>query len=1071
MKKCRSHTSIAQAASDVGMGLALGAEDGEGYMVASAPENAMCLVDTEDGDDGACFAEEIKLLGGGASGAKVAASGGCSAGGTCGACSGSGTGATGAASASCSPLLRPHSGSSSTALSSFSGASTSPLHTPTPTQQSQDPAKHQAQPASAQQHQELQQSHPLQQQLKQQYGQQTAVPLAPQLPPTPQQQPVSTQVSGGLGRQEGGCAEQARPPGASTGGGCGGASTGVGATLARADSGLMGAFGVLTSEQWDSLQCAIVGSCLPQRASAATEAAVAADAPRRDARSGGASSSSANPAAAARQESAAAQQDSADGGSADSIVSLWAAVNAVSAGNRTVSSSGVFGSTDDNASMLALAAAQGGAGGGGWGPGRLSPIRAVPAVPPTATSPLRFDRMPHQPADAADRCQPGSDHGNDCDNCRSNFSGNGDHQPPGNGHSGGHSNGFTFRHTHHAGNTYGGGGSRPASSGPHTHVSVVVGFKPTTTTAAAAPPPLREPGSPRSPPVVLPSGNSFGAMVGGSSGGADVLVRQRSRTLEGYMGVSSSTRGLAAAPLSGGGASVSAGGAGDGPQPPPPPAAASSSRASFDSAHPRFGQHHYYPNMHGGGAAIATAALRSRHAASATAAAPPPASAGDSVYRSEQAVHQAHHHPQMYPAQHRSLAPPPSYTTYGYRRARSSLAALEQQGCGGGSAVVGGAVVVGQGDDSSSDDDTEEATRRITAAFRTHTGIARSSGWGLLGIDSAPTTPTGEGARRDPWGAVGSQASGSLGTAPGESDGNAGVGKQEGTDGEGEGAAALLGRRRSSYHLTNGHAAVELFLRLNHARQTMDFVKRQTQLFAGLDKVHMGVWEALSLLDELREYEAVLMADGVDAQDVSELSLRDHAFQTAELCRLHHPELDWLHLVGLIHGLGKLLAHKRFGSQPQWAICGETFPLGCRFSPHILGSQYFTANPDRRRRLYNSPTGIYGPGCGLLNVVMSWSAPEYLYLVMLLNGTSLPQDALWVLRHAKFTSLARPHSCYLPLCCVDDLRRLPLLRSFQSLAAYRRAELPPGFALSGAARDEYYGGLIEKYIGKGPLHW
>ena len=40
---------------------------------------------------------------------------------------------------------------------------------------------------------------------------------------------------------------------------------------------------------------------------------------------------------------------------------------------------------------------------------------------------------------------------------------------------------------------------------------------------------------------------------------------------------------------------------------------------------------------------------------------------------------------------------------------------------------------------------------------------------------------------------------------------------------------ALERRRqsRSNYHLTSGHAAVELFLRLNHARQTLDFVKRQ----------------------------------------------------------------------------------------------------------------------------------------------------------------------------------------------------------------------------------------------------
>lgn len=49
----------------------------------------------------------------------------------------------------------------------------------------------------------------------------------------------------------------------------------------------------------------------------------------------------------------------------------------------------------------------------------------------------------------------------------------------------------------------------------------------------------------------------------------------------------------------------------------------------------------------------------------------------------------------------------------------------------------------------------------------------------------------------------------------------------------------------------------------------------------------------------------------VPDQAISELSLLDHAYQTAELCRLHHPELDWLHLAGLLHGLGKLLAHRK----------------------------------------------------------------------------------------------------------------------------------------------------------------
>lgn len=42
---------------------------------------------------------------------------------------------------------------------------------------------------------------------------------------------------------------------------------------------------------------------------------------------------------------------------------------------------------------------------------------------------------------------------------------------------------------------------------------------------------------------------------------------------------------------------------------------------------------------------------------------------------------------------------------------------------------------------------------------------------------------------------------------------------------------ALERRRlnRNNYHLT-GQAAVELFMRLNHARMTLDFVKRQVRL-------------------------------------------------------------------------------------------------------------------------------------------------------------------------------------------------------------------------------------------------
>ncbi len=220
------------------------------------------------------------------------------------------------------------------------------------------------------------------------------------------------------------------------------------------------------------------------------------------------------------------------------------------------------------------------------------------------------------------------------------------------------------------------------------------------------------------------------------------------------------------------------------------------------------------------------------------------------------------------------------------------------------------------------------------------------------------------------------------------------------------------------------------------------------------------MWEALDLMGELREYEAGLApaAEGLDPG----MPLRQHALQVrfvlegagcfwrgrgvggggveggggrpsaslslaaaacsvhlycqssahrqtptdrqpaqvAELCRLAFPDKEWLALVGLLHGLGKLLAHPAMGAQPQWAVAGETYPLGCRFDPQVGHSELFSANPDRRRRAFASPDGVYAPGCGLKEVYMSWGAPEYLYLVMVLNQVALPEEALFILRCA-----------------------------------------------------------------------
>src|SRR5439155_663524 len=120
-----------------------------------------------------------------------------------------------------------------------------------------------------------------------------------------------------------------------------------------------------------------------------------------------------------------------------------------------------------------------------------------------------------------------------------------------------------------------------------------------------------------------------------------------------------------------------------------------------------------------------------------------------------------------------------------------------------------------------------------------------------------------------------------------------------------------------------------------------------------------------------------------------------HAFQTAEKLRADgHPR--WLILVGLIHDMGKVLI--LFG-EPQWAVVGDTFPVGCAYSHKIIFTPYFTHNPDINNAILQTHYGIYAPHCGLDSVHLSWGHDEYLYSVV---KNYLPHEALYIIRYHSF---------------------------------------------------------------------
>ena len=44
-----------------------------------------------------------------------------------------------------------------------------------------------------------------------------------------------------------------------------------------------------------------------------------------------------------------------------------------------------------------------------------------------------------------------------------------------------------------------------------------------------------------------------------------------------------------------------------------------------------------------------------------------------------------------------------------------------------------------------------------------------------------------------------------------------------------------------------------------------------------------------------------------------------------------------------MHDLGKVLC---LYGEPQWAVVGDTFPVGCEYSDQIVFPEFFATNPD-----------------------------------------------------------------------------------------------------------------------------
>jgi inositol oxygenase len=235
---------------------------------------------------------------------------------------------------------------------------------------------------------------------------------------------------------------------------------------------------------------------------------------------------------------------------------------------------------------------------------------------------------------------------------------------------------------------------------------------------------------------------------------------------------------------------------------------------------------------------------------------------------------------------------------------------------------------------------------------------------------------------------------------------------------------------------------VKEFYRLNHTHQTFAFVQQKRKEFLQFNRKEMSVWDAFNFLNQLVD----------DSDPDTDLDQFQHLLQASEAIRADgHP--DWMVLTGLMHDMGKVLC--LFG-EPQWAVVGDTFPVGCAYSNKIVYPEFFKHNTDYTDPVFSTQLGVYSKNCGLRNVNMSWGHDEYVYQML---KDYLPEPGLYMLRYHSFYAWHR-ESAYDHLLDDHDREMLKWVKLFNPYDLYSKCPTPPDWK----QLRSYYEDLVAKYL-------
>mmetsp|Transcript_6072 Transcript_6072/g.16167 ORF Transcript_6072/g.16167 Transcript_6072/m.16167 type:complete len:165 (+) Transcript_6072:88-582(+) len=151
----------------------------------------------------------------------------------------------------------------------------------------------------------------------------------------------------------------------------------------------------------------------------------------------------------------------------------------------------------------------------------------------------------------------------------------------------------------------------------------------------------------------------------------------------------------------------------------------------------------------------------------------------------------------------------------------------------------------------------------------------------------------------------------------------------------------------------------------------------------------------------------------------------------------------------------------------QWAVVGDTFPVGCApVEDACVFPESFKENPDYRHPVYGTPKGMYEPGCGVSNLMLSWGHDEYMYQILKANGCTIPEEGLNMIRFHSFYPWHDKRG-YQQFEAPEDAETLKWVKEFNEFDLYSKGDAVPDVA----ELKPYYEGLLRKYNISGKLRW